>query len=95
MMSVSLEDIFILDPPSILTSSAFILKCSFASNDETREFRESESLSEEIPVLAFSPMPLFSALILTSSVSDFRLTALSAAISIIPFFVPSLLTEDD
>ena len=95
MMSVSLEDIFIFDPPSILTPSAFIFKCSFISNDEVREFKESVSLSEEILVWAFKPMPLLSALILMSSVSDFRLKVLSAVISITPFFVPSLLTEDD
>lgn len=75
MMSVSLEEIFILGPPSILTPSACIFKCSFVSNDEIRELKESESLSEEISVLAFKPIPLLSALILISSVSDFRLTA--------------------
>ena len=94
-MSVSLEDNLKLEPPSILSSSALIFKCSFVSIDEIRELKESESLSEEMPALAFKSIPLLSALILTSSVSDFRLTVLSAAISITPFFVPSLLTEDD
>jgi|GEM_PF-4039788 len=53
MMSVSLEEIFILDPPSILTPSACIFKCSFVSNDEIRELKESESLSEKNTRLGF------------------------------------------